>query len=152
MKSWMSILVLGMVSGIGLHSGGVFEPEDAERAAVEAAVTDYVQALYKAEPERIARAVHPALQKTGVYRRPDSKEYGVRSNMNFDQLKHLAGQWNKGGRRTDLKYKVEVFDVLDQTACAKLTADWGIDYMELLKCEGQWKILHVLWQSHPPKR
>ncbi len=45
--------------------------------------------------------------------------------------------------------KVEVFDVLDQTAAAKLTALWGVDYLHLAKFEGEWKILQVLWQSQP---
>ncbi|MBC7790917.1 MAG: nuclear transport factor 2 family protein, partial [Anaerolineae bacterium] len=42
------------------------------------------------------------------------------------------------------------FDVLDQTASAKLTAWWGTDYLLLGKYDGKWMISHVLWQS--PKR
>jgi hypothetical protein len=33
---------------------------------------------------------------------------------------------------------------------AKITAQWGIDYMQLAKFDGQWKILNIVWQSHPP--
>ena len=47
--------------------------------------------------------------------------------------------------------EVAVLDVLDQTAVAKVTANWGIDYMLLAKFEGRWKITQILWQSHPPK-
>ncbi len=41
---------------------------------------------------------------------------------------------------------------IDQTASVKLIAEWGIDYMHLAKYEGQWKIVNVLWQSHPPEQ
>jgi hypothetical protein len=44
-----------------------------------------------------------------------------------------------------------VLEVLDQTAVAKVTASWGIDYMLLGKYDGAWKISQILWQSHPPK-
>ena len=46
--------------------------------------------------------------------------------------------------------KVEIFDILDQTASAKLTAWWGTDYLLLAKYDGRWMIPMVLWQS-PPK-
>jgi hypothetical protein len=46
---------------------------------------------------------------------------------------------------------VKVFDVLDQTASAKLTAWWGTDYLLLAKYNGKWMIVQVLWQSVPKK-
>ena len=42
-----------------------------------------------------------------------------------------------------------VFDVLDKTASAKLTAEWGVDYFHLAKVGGKWQIMYVLWQSPP---
>ena len=36
---------------------------------------------------------------------------------------------------------------MNQTASAKLTAAWGVDYFHLAKYGGKWKIVHVLWQS-----
>jgi hypothetical protein len=44
-----------------------------------------------------------------------------------------------------------VLDVLDQTAVAKVTAQWGIDYMHLAKYDGRWKIINIVWQAHPAK-
>ena len=45
---------------------------------------------------------------------------------------------------------MQVLDVLDVTASAKLTAKWGVDSMHLAKYGEQWKIVQVLWQSPPP--
>ena len=38
----------------------------ADRAAVDRAVRDYVEALYQAKPELIERSVYPALEKLGL--------------------------------------------------------------------------------------
>ena len=73
--------------------------------------------------------------------------------MTFDGLVELAGSYNKDGRiGADAPKEIEVFEVLDQTASIKLTAQWGVDYMHLAKYDGQWKIVNVLWQGHPPKK
>ena len=140
---------LAAVALLGL-SAGPAGPAD-ERAAVEQAVRDYVEALYQVKPELVERSVHPALEKIGLYRPADSAAYRTPGKMTYDQLRELAGYWNKDGKEgKDLTYQVQVLDVLDVTASAKLTAKWGIDYMHLAKSDGRWKIVQILWQSHPP--
>ena len=125
------------------------EESTSDREAVEAAVLDYVEGIYEVQPERIERSVHPDLKKYGFWRE-DPKQPYQGSAMTYERLVKLAGEYNVDGRvPADAPKKVEVLDLLDQTAAAKLTASWGIDYMQLAKYEGRWKIVHVLWQSHP---
>ena len=119
-----------------------------DRAEVERAVLDYVEGVYEVKPELIARSVHPELKKFGFARRSADQEYRV-IPMTYEQLHKLAGEYYKeqGGAPADAPKKVEILDVLDQTASAKLTASWGVDYFHLAKYDGKWKIVHVLWQS-----
>lgn len=125
----------------------------ADRTAVERAVLDYVEGLYRAKPELIERSVHPELAKYGMWRPDQAREFQAPSKMPFQQLVDLAARWNAHGEQgKDLAYKVEILDVSDVTAAAKLTAKWGIDYMQLMRRDGKWKIIHVLRQSHPPVR
>ena len=121
-----------------------------DREAVRQAALDYVEGIYNVQPERIQRSVHPTLVKRGFYKKDATAPY-VEMPMTYDQLVALASNWNKGGKRDTSIKEVAVLDVLDQTATAKVTASWGIDYMLLGKYDGQWKILQILWQSHPPK-
>ena len=123
---------------------------NADRDAVHQAALDYVEGIYAVQPERIQRSVHPSLVKRGFYKKDAGTPY-VEMPMTYDQLLKLAGEWNKGGKRDTTIKEVAVLDVLDQTATAKVTAMWGIDYMLLGKYDGQWKIVQILWQSHPPK-
>lgn len=123
-----------------------------DREMVYVAIEDYVDALYLVQPERIKKSVHPNLMKKGFWRPADKSTYENESIMTFDQLVDLAGKWNaKGTLPKDAPRKIEIFDVQDQTAAGKLTAHWGIDYFQLAKYEGEWLIVNIIWQSHPPR-
>ena len=119
-----------------------------DRSEVERAVLDYVEGVYEVKPELIERSVHPELEKFGFARRSPEDEWRV-IPMTYEQLVALAGEYYKeaGGPPEGAPKKVEILDVLNQTASAKLTAAWGVDYFHLAKYEGKWKIVHVLWQS-----
>lgn len=122
-----------------------------DHEAVRAAVLDYVEGVYNVDPSRIERSVHPKLAKTGFYRGPKDETYRPASAMTFAQLIEVAKNWNKEGKlRKDAPKEITVYEVLDQTATAKLVAEWGIDYFHLAKFDGKWMIINVLWQS-PPK-
>ena len=123
-----------------------------DRDGVHQAVLDYVEGVYNVDPSRIERSVHPKLAKTGFYRGAKDETYRPGSNMTLEQLKEVAKNWNKDGKlRKDAPKEITVFEVLDQTATAKLVAEWGIDYFHLAKFDGKWMIINVLWQS-PPKK
>lgn len=122
-----------------------------EREAVRQAVLDYVEGIYEVNPGRVERSVHPDLAKRGFFKKMGETAYSE-EKMTFQQLLDTAAKWNKSGRLPkDAVKEVVVFDVADQTASAKLTAVWGIDYLHLAKYEGKWKIVNVVWQTPPPK-
>jgi len=145
-RIFLSVLAAGLVV-MGAESKD-------ERTAVQRAVTDYLDALYEAKPELIERSVHPNLSKHGFYRNKEGVyQKGV---MTYTQLHTLAGKWNAGNNKRDLSKaprEAVVMDVMSNIATAKVVADWGIDYMQLVKVEdGAWKIVNIVWESHPPKK
>ena len=119
-----------------------------DRAEVERAVLDYVEGVYEMKPEYIERSVHPDLVKIGYARRSPGDDWRA-IPMTYERLVWVAENYYKedGGAPADAPKKVELLDVLNKTASAKLTADWGVDYFHLAKLDGKWKIVHVLWQS-----
>ena len=124
---------------------------NAEREAVRAAVLDYVEGIYEVNHTRIERSVHPDMAKRGFFVKKGETAYSS-DVMTFQQLVELAKTYNKTGRvPKDAPKEVVIFDISDQTASAKLTAVWGIDYIHLAKYDGKWKFINVLWQT-PPKR
>ncbi len=122
-----------------------------DKEEIRQAILDYVEGIYNVEPARIERSVHTSLAKVGFWRRSPNDPYSSRP-MTFEQLVEVAKTYNKDGRiPKDAPKRIEILDVLDTTAIAKLVAQWGIDYMHLGKFDGKWKIVNVLWQIHPPK-
>ena len=120
-----------------------------EYKAVEMAILDYVEGLYDVDSTRIEKSVHPEMRKRGYWYDKKKKMYHDNLDMTYDQLVHLAANWNKSGKRAnaDTPKKIEIYDINDRTASAKLTAAWGIDYFHLSKLDDKWVIMNVLWQS-----
>lgn len=124
-------------------------PEVTDHDLVHAAVEDYVLGLYEVAPERIEKSVHTSLHKIGYY------EYNGEAHnhvpMTYQQLYDLSARWNKKGDQVDedTPKEIEIYEVHDKTASAKLTAKWGIDFMHLSKVDGTWKIMNIIWQSDP---
>lgn len=118
---------------------------------VQSAILDYVEGLYQVDPARIEKSVHPELRKRGYWYYEKEDTFRDNLDMTFLELKELAATWNKEGENAD-EYsvkKIEIYDIHEKTATAKLIAVWGIDYLHLAKIDNKWYIMNVLWQSTP---
>jgi len=123
---------------------------ETDKKLVYAAVEDYVLALYEVKPERIERSVDTTLRKIGYYDYKGESYYNTL--MTYQQLYDLSATWNKDGDRAndESPKEIEIYEVYDKTASARLIAEWGIDFMHLYKNnQGKWKIMNVMWQSEP---
>ncbi len=116
---------------------------------VERSAQNYIDGLYEADPSKILESVDPSLTKLGMWYSEEDKSWYGPGNMTYDQLVELANTWNKDGSKTDdtSPNKVEILDIESETATAKVYAEWGIDYLQLVKKNGKWKIINILWQS-----
>ena len=121
-----------------------------DRAGVERAALDYLEGFYEGSEEKIRRGVHPEVLKFGFAMRDGDYQ---RVPMSFEQMIAFANDVKSSGRfpPADAPKRVELLDVLDQTAVAKVYAWWGSDYLSMARYDGEWKIVQVLWQSPPPQ-
>jgi hypothetical protein len=117
------------------------------------AVKDYVEAFYYGDTSKIHRSISVNVVKYGYYI-PKAKTIYEGEPMSFKEMIDYAADVKKRGASPNVdKFprRIEIFDVQDQTASAKLTAWWGTDYLLLAKINDRWMITHVLWQSPPIK-
>ena len=151
MKKLLMLCAVALLMSVG--AGRVAAQTAADKEAVRQAVLDYVEGVYNVDPARIERSVHPRLAKIGFYRGPNDATYRAGNGMTFEQLKQVAASYNKDGKTVpaNAPKDVTIFEVLDQTASAKVVAQWGIDYFHLAKFDGKWLIVNVIWQSAPKK-
>ena len=116
--------------------------------AVRRAVLDYVEGFYEGDTVKLARALRPEMYKFGFWRNSDTSAYRG-SQMTYAQAFAYANRVKAQNNQAPASAPkgVQVLDVMDQTAAAKLTAQWGIDYLLLARYDGRWMITHVLWQG-----
>lgn len=140
------VIIILMSTNLATMSG---QATTLDHDMVTTAVEDYVLGLYNVEPQRIERSVDTILHKLGYYDYNNESYSHVK--MTYQQLYDLAGKWNIDGSQAndESPRKIEIYEVHDRTASAKLTAVWGIDFMHLSKVDGVWKITNIMWQSLP---
>ena len=134
-----------------LTAGAARAQTQDDRSDVRRAVQDYVEGFYDGDTAKLVRSVRPEVYKYGFWRQRDSTSY-VGEQMKYGEFLSYARRVKQNNRPAPARAprKIEVYDVQNMTASAKLTASWGTDYLLLGKYDGQWMISHVLWQS-PPK-
>jgi len=121
-----------------------------DREAVRRAVLDYVEGFYEGDTTKHVRSVRPEVFKYGFWIPRDSAKYSG-EQMKWPEFLAYDNRIkaNKRFAPATAPKDITVFEVLDQTASAKLVAYWGVDYLLLAKYDGKWMVTHVLWQTPP---
>jgi len=115
-----------------------------DSAAIRATALDYIEGWYTGDAARMERALHPKLAKRIVQQKDGAFMLG---DMTAEQL---VGATKAGyGTRTpaaEQQKDVTILDVFRNAAVVKIVArDW-VDYLQVAKWEGDWKIVNVLWE------
>jgi broad specificity phosphatase PhoE len=120
-----------------------------DKAAIETTLNNYIDAFYKGDTIKLKAAITPKLYKFGYKKDETSGEYNFYAQMNFKDAMAFVTKMKAEGRTRDENKirKVEVLDIGNHIASAKVTAVWGIDYMLLSKDNGKWMIEQVIWEG-----
>lgn len=123
-----------------------------ELKEVTQAAYNYIDTFYKVDTTLAYKSVHKNLRKVGWWFDKKKETYSDKSEMDFERLIRLAKRWNAKGDRTNANSprEVKILEVSDKIAVAKVTAVWGIDYLNMVKTADGWKSINIIWQS-PPK-
>jgi hypothetical protein len=142
MKKAYFVVLFAVSTTIGLLAQTAQDTLNIKRAALA-----YIESQHKPDPILMESALHPRVVKRSVFKNKISKRDYV-SEYSAENLVILAETYN-------LKYdkfpksprkEVRLLDVSPLTASVKLVADEWIDYMHIVKVNGEWKIINVLWQ------
>ncbi len=122
---------------------------NSDEQAVHQAVLNYVDALYQGNVELLRASIHRDIRKTGFLLAEGHEEYN-RQRTDRGDLEQYARAVQAGGAfSADADKEIAVLDVQNHTAIAKLTAIWGTEYLILVKDEGQWVVMTVVWENRP---
>ena len=131
-----------LILAVAAPAPAVHAQSAADSAAVRATALDYIEGYYNADTVRMARALHPDLVKRIV-------QNGSRiQGMTAAQLVHATGSHPPMPEAQQVK-DVTILDIYRGAAAVKIIATDWIDYLQLGRIDGQWKIINVLWELKP---
>jgi Putative lumazine-binding len=124
----------------------------AETAAIKQTALDYIEGWYEGNAERMERSLHPELAKRMVQTDPKT---GVSRLNQMSAMSLVQGTRAGGGKNTPKERQlkdVTILDVFGNAASVKVVASDWIDYLHIVKHNGRWVIINVLWELKPREK
>jgi hypothetical protein len=146
------VLLAGFACTTAVHADAPApQVSAADAAAIKQAALDYIEGWYAGDAARMEQALHPELAKRIVM--PDPQRGSRLEHIGAMQL--VQGTRGGGGKDTPKENQlkeVTILDVYRNAASVKIVASNWIDYLHVVKWNGSWKIVNVLWELKPEKR
>lgn len=135
----LALLITGMAIG---HS-------QTKEELVLKACNNYIEGFYEGDSSKLKASLQPELNKFGFWKNKETGEYKQVDHMSYDQALAYAEnvKAKKHFAKPDAPKEVEVLNIGNSIAAAKVTAWWGIDYLLLSKRGDKWMIEQVLWEG-----
>ena len=120
-----------------------------EKEKVERACLNYIEGFYEGDTTKLVAALKPSMYKIGYWKNKNTGVYDFDGQMTYRAAMDYANNVmaKKNFAKPDAPKKVEVLDVGNSIASAKVTAWWGMDYILLSKQGDKWVIEQVLWEG-----
>ena len=142
MKTLSCLVLITLLAGPALA-----EQASTDTAQIEKTVRNYLEGWFTSDPARMAEALHPNLFKCRVSKVQGS-ETEIVGTMTAEELVALTGinqtwvEGKQGPRELHTVYQDE------RLAVVHAVSDGFYDVIGLIKINGQWKILQVLWDAN----
>jgi len=143
------LIILLAVFNFSLTSLFAVSPDStSDSTAIIETALNYGEGFYSGDAARMENALHPDFNKvTPVKMSPSGNTFLYYSTFSglVEMSRAGAGLLEESKR----KISVTIFKIYDDIAFAKLMSSQFNDYLEMVKIDGQWKIINVLWANGP---
>jgi hypothetical protein len=135
-------LTFGVCAILLLSLGAVSEPQKvtSDQAAIRATITDYIESYYTGDAARMERSLHPHYLKHTISGVDGTLKMTEKTGLQMVQDVRSG----KAVPASERKAQINILDVSDDIASAKLVTPHWTDYMTLARWNGQWKIVSVV--------
>jgi Putative lumazine-binding len=141
MKKLIAIILFCLIVNAGIAQDS--------KQMIERACLDYLEGFYEGDTAKLIRSLKPSLYKFGYWQDKKTGKYAPDGSMTWRQALDYAKRVSekKNFAKPGSPKKVEVLDIMNTIASAKVTAWWGVDYILLAKQDDKWMIDQVLWEG-----
>jgi hypothetical protein len=146
----MNKLIVFIVSSVLLNGVAIAQTDVRdENDAIRQTALDYIEGWYTGDAGRMERALHPEFAKRMISTDPKTG----RSQFNHMGAMTLVQRTREGtGKKIPQDRQLKEVTILDRynnAAVVKIVASDWVDYLEVAKFNGDWKIINVLWELKP---
>lgn len=119
-----------------------------DREAIQKSALDYVEGWYEGDADRMERSLHPSLVKRALKSIPATEK----AYLNYLTREEMVSATEGGGGthvpKEARSYKISILDIYEEIACVRAdNPDW-VDYLHMVKLDGQWLIVNVLYTAN----
>jgi Putative lumazine-binding len=148
----MRHLGLMLVTIILISISEVRAQSSADSVAIKQTALNYIEGWYEGNAERMEKALHPELAKRCLRVDPKTGKTFLDqvSGLNLVQRTRAGG-----GKQTPTHRQqkdITILDAFEKAASVKIVASDWVDYLHMVKWNGEWKIINVLWELKPETR
>ena len=107
----------------------------------------YLVALQDLKPNLMNEVMNDSLNKLTIGWDPKMKKEYARATTKT-QMIEFATSWNKSNTKFPFKpsNNIEILDIYNRIATVKLVSDNWVEYLHLMKLDGKWSIVNLVWQ------
>ena len=118
--------------------------KESDIKAVQEAVEDYYGGWYEANPGRMERCLHSGLAKRAIKLDEAGKEY--LRHLTKEVVVHATKDGGGSDAPTEKKtWTITILDLYKEIATVKVNSGEFMEYIHLVRENGQWLIVHVIW-------
>jgi hypothetical protein len=143
-----TLILLTLLAGT---TGAARAQTSADSTAIRATALDYIEGWYAADGARMERSLHPELAKRNTFVDPNNKRSRLIQMTAMTLVQGTRGGGGSDIPAADRKRDVAILDIYGNAASVRVTAASWVDYMHMIKWNGQWKIVNVLWENDPER-
>jgi Putative lumazine-binding len=121
----------------------------ADRAEIQRTALDYIEGFYDGDAARMERALHPELAKRIVHVDQPSTRARLAEMSALTLVQLTAARAGAPTPAAERQSDVTVLDAFENAASVKVVASAWIDYLHLVRWNGRWLIVNVLWEMKP---
>lgn len=118
-----------------------------DSAEIQRKSLGYLIALQQLKPRLMDEVMNDSLNKVTIgYNRKSRKEYARATTKK--QMIEFAKSWNKANNKFPVTpdNQITILDIYNRIATVKLVSDNWVEYLHLIKLDGNWEIINLVWQ------
>ena len=119
----------------------------ADTSGIRATAHDYIDGWYSGDADRMERSLHTHLAKRLV--RVTDRQMSALVDLTAAELIQSTRAGHGKIPRDQWRDSVTILDIYGNDAVVRIDATTWVDFLEMIKWNGEWKIINVIWENRP---